>query len=156
MYKNPGLGPAATYAQRWALCSNNPTNVSVSVKWVDVVKRISGDSLPFHLLSCESWIFVKENLDRKKNEFCFRTCKNRLSVYDGWRASWIFHDGCPYHIETRPLISRENQWTGFYTIGTFVMKELMLSYLHVFIEIYSLILTNLLTPMHPNIPRGCF
>ena len=62
----------------------------------------------------------------KKSEFCFRTCKNRLSVCDGWRASWLFHDGDPYHIETRPLISRTNQWTGFYTTEEFVMKEFML------------------------------
>ena len=31
----------------------------------------------------------------------------------------------PYHIETSPLIFPENQWTGFYMIGTFVVKELM-------------------------------
>ena len=27
-------------------------------------------------------------------------------------------------METSPLICRANQWTGFYTIGTLVMKEL--------------------------------
>ena len=27
-----------------------------------------------------------------------------------------------YHIETSPLIWRANQWTGFYMIGTSVMK----------------------------------
>ena len=36
----------------------------------------------------------------------------------------LFHDGCPYYIETRPLISRANQWTGFYMIWITVMKEL--------------------------------
>ena len=25
---------------------------------------------------------------------------------------YIFHDGGSYHIETRPLICRENQWAG--------------------------------------------
>ena len=30
-----------------------------------------------------------------------------------------------YQIETSSLICRVNQWTGFYMIGTFVMKELM-------------------------------
>ena len=29
-----------------------------------------------------------------------------------------------HHIETSPLICRTNQWTGFYMIGTSVMKEL--------------------------------
>ena len=33
---------------------------------MEVVKRIKGDSLPLHLLPCESWIFVKEKPDRKK------------------------------------------------------------------------------------------
>ena len=37
----------------------------------------------------------------------------------------LFHNGCPYHIETSPLIYRANQWTGFYMIGTSVMKELI-------------------------------
>ena len=37
----------------------------------------------------------------------------------------FFHDGGPYHIETRPLICSANQWTGFYMIGTFVMKGLI-------------------------------
>ena len=36
----------------------------------------------------------------------------------------LFHDGGPYHIEISPLICRANQWTGFYMIGTSVMKEL--------------------------------
>ena len=30
-----------------------------------------------------------------------------------------------YHIETRPLISRTNQWAGFYMIEASVMKELI-------------------------------
>ena len=38
----------------------------MSVKRLEVIKRIQGDSLPLHLLSCESWIFVKEKPDRKK------------------------------------------------------------------------------------------
>ena len=29
-------------------------------------------------------------------------------------------------METSPMICRANQWTGFYIIGTFVMKELNL------------------------------
>ena len=48
----------------------------------------------------------------------------------------IFHDGGPYYAETIPLICRINEWTGFFMTRTFVMKELMLCYLHVFIEIF--------------------
>ena len=36
----------------------------------------------------------------------------------------LFHDGSRCHIETSPLICGANQWTGFYTITTSVMKEL--------------------------------
>ena len=35
-----------------------------------------------------------------------------------------FHDGGRHHIETSPLIYPANQWTGFYMITAFVMKEL--------------------------------
>ena len=59
---------AASYAQRRALCSNNPANIQVSVKRVKVVERIWGYGFPLHLLPCESWIFAKEKPDRKKKE----------------------------------------------------------------------------------------
>ena len=36
----------------------------------------------------------------------------------------LFRDGGPYHIETSPLVCKANQWTGFYIIGTSVLKEL--------------------------------
>ena len=36
----------------------------------------------------------------------------------------LFYHSGPYHIETRILICRANQWTGFYMIGTSAMKEL--------------------------------
>ena len=36
----------------------------------------------------------------------------------------LFHDGCPYHMETSPLICSANQRTGFYMTGTSIMKEL--------------------------------
>ena len=52
-----------------------------------------------------------------------------------WYFLWFFHDEDPYHIETSLLICRAKhietslltcrakQWTDFYMIGTFVMKE---------------------------------
>ena len=50
-----------------------------------MVERIQGDSLPLHLLSCESTVFVKKKPDRKKSKkkskLWFTTCENRLSVY---------------------------------------------------------------------------
>ena len=36
----------------------------------------------------------------------------------------LFHGGGPYHIETSPLIYRSDRWTGFYMIGSSVMKDL--------------------------------
>ena len=37
----------------------------------------------------------------------------------------LFYDGVPYHMETCLLICSANQWTGFYMIGAYIMKELM-------------------------------
>ena len=59
-------------------------------------------------------------------------------VFGGYGASWIFHDGGVYYTETSPLICRTNQWTFFHTTGTSVMKDLILCYLPIFIEIYWL------------------
>ena len=36
----------------------------------------------------------------------------------------LFFQGSSYHIETSSLICFANQWTGFYMMGPFVMKEL--------------------------------
>ena len=36
----------------------------------------------------------------------------------------LFHEGSPYQIKTNPLIY---QWNGFYTIETYIKKELMSS-----------------------------
>ena len=46
--KVPGSSPGASYAQRWAPCSNRPANVQVPVKWGEVVERsqIVTPSLP--------------------------------------------------------------------------------------------------------------
>ena len=41
--------------------------------------------------------------------------------------SSFFHDGSPYRTETSPLICSGNQRTGFYMIGTSLMKELKAS-----------------------------
>ena len=45
-------------------------------------------------------------------------CKDRLSEYAEWRASWFFHDRGSCHIETSLLSCEENQSSGFYTTGT--------------------------------------
>ena len=119
------------------------------MKPVEVVESISGDSLLLHLLSCESWIFVKEKLDRKtktknkKANYALQHARQTVGVC-GWRASWIFYDGGPYYTKTSVSICRTNQQTGLYTTRTSVMKELMLCYLHVFIEIYSLIMKKII------------
>lgn len=39
----------------------------------------------------------------------------------------LFDDGGHYHIETNPLICYANQQTGFYTIGSPVVKELKMT-----------------------------
>ena len=37
------------------------------------------------------------------------------------------HNGGPYHIETISFICSANQWTGFFMVGTSVMKVLIKS-----------------------------
>ena len=37
--KAPGLSPAASYVQRWAVCNNRPAKAQVSVNQVEVVER---------------------------------------------------------------------------------------------------------------------
>ena len=101
-------------------------------KWWKGNKEIAP---PLHLVSGESWIFVKEKPNRKKKtkkstEYWCMGMKSVLNL-----SSW------------RSLLYRNqfidlNHWTGFYTTRTSVMKELMFCYLHVFIEIYSLIMTK--------------
>ena len=36
----------------------------------------------------------------------------------------LCHDGGTYYVKTSPLICKANQWTGFYMLGTSVMKKL--------------------------------
>ena len=48
--------------------------------------------------------------------------------------------GGSYDIETSPTICRENHWTGFYKIGTSVMKELKIVYWNTFIVKLSLMI----------------
>ena len=48
----------------------------------------------------------------------------RVKLHIAWTTT-LFHDESPYHVETSPFICFANQWTGFYTTGTTVMKELI-------------------------------
>ena len=64
----------------------------------------------------------------------FRFCKLWLKVVSSYVITnlliKLFQDGGPYLIETIALICSANQWTGFYMIGTSVMKELNHTYCH--------------------------
>ena len=51
----------------------------------------------------------------------FRRDRNETLVWNGL----TFYDRGPYHIETSQLIYRENHWTGFYVVGTSVLKDLI-------------------------------
>ena len=60
-----------------------------------------------------STFFTEQNED-----FHFELVRYQLDL-----VFQLFNDGVPCHIETSPLIYRANQWTGFYIIGTSVMKS---------------------------------
>ena len=74
----------------------------------------------------------------KKNNFCYhKALKGQSKNYSEPREFFFFgrqvfknhfsllskHLPASYHIETSPLICSAIQWTGFYMIGTSVMKE---------------------------------
>ena len=48
----------------------------------------------------------------------------RISTSSFSKMFLLIHDGYPDKIGTCLVICRANQWTGFYMIATFVMKEL--------------------------------
>ena len=56
--------------------------------------------------------------------------KSTIVSYPNVRKATCFHDGSPYYVETSTLICRANQWTGFYIIGTSVIKEWKKSLFH--------------------------
>ena len=71
--KVPCSSPAASYVQRWTLCSNSPANVWVSVKLMEVVVRSYRNALPLPLQSCDSGMFSwkktqTEKKTKKKNK----------------------------------------------------------------------------------------
>ena len=83
-----------------------------------------------HKNMLKAWKFTKNQLcqrcfDKDSQKFL------RANIFrePRWHMLLIifnsFHDRGPYHIETSTSICRANQWTGFYIIGTSVMKELM-------------------------------
>ena len=55
-----------------------------------------------------------------------------------WQLLTFFHFGGPYHVETSPLNCSANQWTGFYMIGTYIMKEL--NFAHLYYSVKSLLI----------------
>ena len=59
----------------------------------------------------------------------------RVDIRKKNKVKQPFHDGGRYHIETSPLISGANQWTGFYMITASVLKKLILANPELFIEL---------------------
>ena len=106
-------------------------------KWKKGYKEIAFPFTCYFVNREYSW---KKSQTEKKCELFVATYKNRLLVYGAWKALWIFHDWGSWFCRT-------NHWTGFYTTGTSVRKELMLNYL---------IMTKQLTSMAPNFKGSCF
>ena len=67
--------------------------------------------------------FFRGGEEKTPNIF-FKFLQSFAWEYVSYLTLYLFHDGGPYHIKTSPFICRANQWTGFYVIGTSVMKEL--------------------------------
>ena len=87
------------------------------VKRMEVVERIWGDSLPLHLLSCESWIFMKKKPDRKtKTKLCFTTRINRLSVY-------VDEERLESFMTEVSIIQRSNHWFAEQINGLITIRK---------------------------------
>ena len=59
----------------------------------------------------------------QKQKFIYKQHEDFTKTFKFLTFSWR-NDEDLYHIETSPFICRANQWPGFYTIGTSIMKEL--------------------------------
>ena len=89
----------------------------MSVKQVEVVEGIQGNSFSLYLLFYESRIFVKEKPDRKKQK------QKANCALQHVRKEQTFNDGGPYYTKTSsPLICRANQGTDFYTRESHLIK----------------------------------
>ena len=62
--KGSGSSLAASYVQKWALCSNRPANFEAGGSDSEEFKKCPSTSLQ----SCDLWMFVKENPNRKKRK----------------------------------------------------------------------------------------
>ena len=78
------------------------------------------------LVSVPATIITSACLYNEKTEYCYEFklvyIKSRSLGLQNYE---LVHDGGLYHLETSPLISAANQWTGFYMTGTSVMKKLL-------------------------------
>ena len=62
----------------------------------------------------------------------------------------LFHDGGPYYIENSQLICSVDQWTGYYMIGTTVIKELRGIISFCLIKDFTFSLTFCILAAEPN------
>ena len=81
-------------------------------RWLD--RHVNSDLAGKH---CQFIFSLLDKASRKKLLF-------QSGHTDQQNEVSLFYDGDPYHTETSPMNCSANQWTGFYLIGTSVMKEL--------------------------------
>ena len=119
-----GSSPAASYARRWALWS--------AWKWWRGYQEIAFPFTCFPMNREYSW---KEKPHRKKKWILlYIIYEQNFGVWSVKRVLALSRRGSlPYRNQTIDFQRKS---------GTSVMKELMLCYLYVFIEIYSLIMTK--------------
>ena len=104
---------------------SNPWKHLKTVRFSDVFRRQRKGALGTNRLIANLYL-LKSDVD---SEFS-QTKKTELSSNTS-----LTYDAGPYHIETSPLIRRANPWTGFYMIGTSIMKELKPLFIFVKISI---------------------
>ena len=71
------------------------------------------------------------------------------------RSVYLFNDQCSHHIETSQLICRANQLTGFYMMGTLVVKGLMQIWIPE-IRIYKCLIITSAIRQKGESQNGCY
>ena len=91
------------------------------LSWSFLQKRLRLKAVTFCPQKAPSWMF-----DRALNTPLYHTgIFLQMIVFPSplSKCIYLFRDGSSYHIEISPWIYRANQWTGFFMIGTTVMKK---------------------------------
>ena len=97
---------------------------SSSVNLLHVFRTLFPKNTSGRLPITHTWQSPKHTSGLKKIHSFWKNYKISTSALGLSLALLTLCDGGPHHIETSPLICFANRWSGFYMIGTSVIKNL--------------------------------